>query len=86
MGNKAPSAVEFPFTPLRLSTVPMRMPTASVNRITREESAPWALMRASKVEKREFILKPSFNDVDLTDYKSKLFARKRNTGLEPGNA
>src|SRR5579859_4621719 len=58
MGGSSAASDELvlPLTPLRLSTVPIRMPTASVIMIASIESIRWARTRATKAAKREFIL------------------------------
>jgi hypothetical protein len=65
MGIIAGPALEYPFTPPVLSTVPIRMPTVNVNRMTRVNNIRWVLMRAIKAVKREFILDSSSGAIAL---------------------
>src|SRR5579864_247601 len=57
MGSREASAVglELPLTPLLLATVPIKIPTVRVSRMIKVESHRWALIRAEKAAKREFI-------------------------------
>jgi len=57
MGRRAASddRPELALAALRLRMVPIRIPTVNVNRTTSVETDCWALIRAIKAAKREFI-------------------------------